>query len=193
MQSICVFCASGIGKDPQYAQAAQQLGKLLAAENIRLIYGGSQRGLMGEVANAVLANGGKATGVLPDFLATKEIAHTNLTELIRVNTMHDRKSRMADLAEGFIAMPGGFGTMDELCEILTWAQLGLHRKPIAIWNINGYYDALITLFDRMAEEELLKPINRRMVLVDSDLPVLIEKMRTYQAPSLPPWLSESQI
>jgi uncharacterized protein (TIGR00730 family) len=193
MQSICVFCASGIGKDPLYAQAARQLGKLLANQNIRLIYGGSQRGLMGEVAQAVLDNGGEVTGVIPGFLATKEIAHTHLTEMFEVNTMHERKSKMADLAEGFLAMPGGFGTMDELCEILTWAQLGLHRKPIGIWNINGYYDALITLFDRMAEEELLKPINRRMVLADADLDVLMEKMRTYEAPPVPFWLSENQV
>ncbi len=193
MKSICVFCASSMGTDPQYAQAARQLGKLLASQHIRLIYGGSQRGLMGEVAQTVLDNGGEVTGVIPDFLGTKEIAHDHLTELIRVNTMHERKTKMADLAEGFIAMPGGFGTMDELCEILTWAQLGLHRKPIGIWNINGYYDALITLFDHMADQELLKPINRRMVLVDSDLDALMEKMRTYEGPHVPFWLSENQV
>ncbi len=193
MQSICVFCASSVGKDPRYAQAARQLGELLAAQKIRLVYGGSQRGLMGEVANAVLQNGGEVIGVIPNFLATKEIAHTHLTELVQVNTMHERKSRMEELSEGFIAMPGGFGTMDELCEILTWAQLGLHRKPIGIWNIHGYYDALITLFNRMNEEELLRPINRRMVLVDTEAEALLEKMRTYQAPSVPPWLSESQV
>ena len=193
MQSICVFCASGMGKNPVYAQSARQFGQLMAARQIRLVYGGSQRGLMGEVAEGVLQGGGQVTGVIPGFLATKEIAHTGITELIRVGTMHERKTRMADEAEGFVALPGGFGTMDELCEILTWAQLGLHRKPIGIWNINGYYDALLALFDRMAEEELLKPTCRQMVLTDRDPEALLTKMHYYQPPEVPQWLTEEQV
>jgi len=194
MQSICVFCASSPGDNPVYAQTARSVGKLLAERRIRLVYGAGNVGLMGQLADAVLENGGLVTGVIPDFLVRKEVAHLSLTELIIVDTMHTRKSRMAELSDGFITLPGGFGTMDEICEILTWAQLGLHRKPIGILNVNGYYDCLLGLFDRMTEEKLLRTENRAMVLVDTDPVALLEKMQQYQPPTVEKWLnSEEQL
>lgn len=194
MKSICVFCASSMGKDEIYAQTARALGRLLAESGLRLIYGGGNIGLMGQTANAVLQHGGHVTGVIPDFLVRKEVGHLDVTELIVVDTMHTRKARMADLADGFLTLPGGFGTMDELCEILTWAQLGLHQKPIGLLNVNGYYDALLQLFDRMTADGLLRPENRDMLLADTDPAALLEKMRRYQPPAVEKWLrTEEQL
>ena len=194
MKSVCVFCASSLGKNESYAQTAQAVGRLLAESGLRLIYGGGNIGLMGQTANAVLQHGGQVTGVIPDFLIRKEVGHLDVTELIVVDTMHTRKARMAELADGFLTLPGGFGTMDELCEILTWAQLGLHQKPIGILNVNGYYDALLQLFDRMAADGLLRPENRAMLLADTDPAALLEKMRRYQPPAVEKWLrTEEQL
>jgi len=192
MQSICVFCASSLGENEIYAKTAREVGKMLAEEKLRLIYGAGNVGLMGQVADAAMAHGGQVTGVIPDFLVRKEVAHLNLTELIIVDTMHTRKSRMAELSDGFITLPGGFGTMDELCEILTWAQLGLHRKPIGILNVNGYYDALLQLFDRMTHDKLLRTENRAMVLVDTEPRALLRKMRQYQPPVVEKWLKNEE-
>ena len=165
MQSIVVYCASSLGTNPVYNEVANELGEKMAARRIRLIYGGGGFGLMGNVANAVLQNGGEVTGVIPNFLADLEVAHTTLTELHFVETMHERKFKMVQLAKGVIALPGGYGTLDELFEILTWKQLNLYDGPIAIINTNGYYDLLLQQLDRMVEDGFLKSENRALLLV----------------------------
>lgn len=191
MNSICVFCGSIIGNNPLYETAAYGLGKLLAEKRIRLIYGGAKVGLMGTVANGVLENGGEAIGVLPAFLSGKEIAHAGLTDLILVESMHERKMKMSELADGFIALPGGMGTMEELCEILTWSQLGLHRKPAGVLNVNGYYDFLLQLFGKMVEEGFLKEKHQQMLLNADQAEELLMQMQQYQAPAVEKWLNKS--
>ncbi|MDO1444989.1 TIGR00730 family Rossman fold protein [Rhodocytophaga aerolata] len=189
MKSVCVFCGSSMGNSPLYAGAAYELGRLLAENNIRLIYGGAKVGLMGKVADGVLKQGGKVTGVLPTFLAGKEIAHASLTELILVESMHERKMKMSELADGFIALPGGMGTMEELCEILTWSQLGLHGKPAGVLNVNGYYDFLLQLFQKMVEEGFLREKHHQMLLHADKAEVLLTQMNAYQAPAVEKWLT----
>lgn len=181
MKSISVYCASSIGKKPIYRERAYAFGKYLASLNKRVIFGGSHLGLMGAVANGALDNGGEVTGVLPRFMSNKEIAHPNLTELIMVDSMHERKLRMHELSEGVITLPGGFGTFEELFEMLTWAQLDLHKKPIGILNIEGYYDALKQMIDRMLEEGLLKSKYASLLNFsdnEQDLVQLMEKQWT---------------
>lgn len=192
LHSITIFCGSSAGNDAQYAEIAYQLGQFLAKNKITLIYGGAKLGLMGAVADGCLQSGGKAIGVLPHFLSSKEIAHSHLTELILVDTMHERKTKMHELSDGFIALPGGFGTFEELFEILTWAQLGLHKKPIGLLNINDFYTPLLDMIDNMVAKELLKPINRDMLLVENDMDALFQKMRTYKAPLVPKWIKEGE-
>lgn len=190
MKNIAVFCASSFGNNPDFETASYNLGKLLAENNIGLVYGGAQVGLMGAVANGALQAGGSVVGVLPAFLRTKEIAHTGLTEFIVVDTMHERKTIMSDRCDGIIALPGGFGTMEELFEVLTWAQLGLHKKPIGLLNVAGFYDALIAFIDQMVDNGLLKQVNRDMLLVADDAGVLLQMMRDYVAPDVPKWLNK---
>jgi len=190
MNRITVFCGSSLGTDNYFELQAKELGKKLALENIELVYGGANVGLMGAVANGALQNYGKVIGVLPVFLKSKEIAHNGLTELIVVDSMHDRKTKMNELCDGVIALPGGFGTLEELFEMLTWEQLGLHKKPIGILNINGFYDYLIAFLDQMVAKGLLKEINRKMLLIDEDIDKLIAKMRTYKAPTTGKWITK---
>ena len=190
MKSITVFCASSPGFDPVYCDTAFALGQLLATRNITLVYGGAKVGLMGKVADGVLDKSGKAIGVLPHFLGGKEIAHAGLTELIKVESMHERKTKMNELCDGVIALPGGFGTLEELFEMLTWAQLGLHQKPIGLLNINGFYDTLLQLIQHMTDKGLLKEENRQMLLVSNNATDLLAQMETYVAPQVPKWLSE---
>ncbi len=192
MKSIAVFCASSVATSPIFQETAADLGKMLAEKGITLVYGGSKIGLMGIVANAVIENGGKVTGVIPRFLSTKEIAHDGITQLIMVETMHERKLRMSELCEGVIALPGGFGTLEELTEMLTWAQLGLHRKPIGILNTAGYYDHLDLLFQRMAEESLLKEKNRKLALFADNLNDLFAAMENYEPPYIEKWLDRDK-
>ncbi|MFZ0596740.1 MAG: TIGR00730 family Rossman fold protein, partial [Flavobacterium sp.] len=173
MKRITVFCGSSFGTEEIYKEQATLLGKTLAQQNIELVYGGANVGLMGAVADGVLNEGGKAIGVLPNFLRSKEIAHLGLTELILVESMHERKTKMDELCDGVIALPGGFGTLEELFEMLTWAQLGLHKKPIAILNINGFYDSLIELTKVMVEKGLLKDVNQQMLLVSDNIDDLL--------------------
>jgi hypothetical protein len=180
-----------MGNSSLYAKAAYELGSLLAVNKIRLIYGGAKVGLMGTVADGVLQNGGEVTGVLPTFLSGKEIAHAGLTELILVESMHERKMKMSELADGFIALPGGMGTMEELCEILTWSQLGLHRKPAGVLNVNGYYDFLLLLFQKMVEEGFLREKHHHMLLHADKGEVLLTQMKQYQAPTVEKWLNKS--
>lgn len=192
MKSICVFCGSNTGFSPKYVEVAQQLGYLFVERDIRLIYGGGNVGLMGAMADAMLEKGGKVTGVIPHFLMEKEVGHTGLDEQILVDTMHIRKQKMADMSEGFIAMPGGFGTMDELNEILTWSQLGLHSHPIGVLNVNGYYDHLLGMFDKMVTEGFLRQENRNIVLDADSSEDLLEQMANYQAPDTTKWLTKGQ-
>ena len=165
MQSLVVYCASSLGTNPIYNEVAIELGEKMAARDIRLIYGGGGFGLMGNVANAVLQNGGEVTGVIPNFLADLEVAHTTLTELHFVETMHERKFKMVQLAKGVITLPGGYGTLDELFEILAWRQLKLYDGPIAVININGYYDLILQQLERMVIDGFLKAENRAILLV----------------------------
>lgn len=189
MKSICVFCGSSLGSRPIYQDAAKQLGQTLAARNLQLVYGGGNVGLMGVIADAVLAAGGEVVGVIPEFLVSKEIAHAGLTQLHTVPSMHDRKALMADLADGFIALPGGYGTLEEFCEILTWAQLGLHQKPQGLLNIGGYYDPLLTLFDQAVAEKFLRADLRKIVIEASDPDSLLDQFIDYQPQVVDKWLS----
>ena len=193
MKRITVFCGSSSGTEESYTSQATLLGKTLAEKNIELVYGGANVGLMGAVADGVLNNGGKAIGVLPNFLRSKEIAHKHLTELILVDTMHERKTKMNDLCDGVIALPGGFGTLDELFEMLTWAQLGLHKKPIALLNVDGYFDALITFTETMVNKGLLKDVNQQMLLVSDSIDELLDKMENYVPPTVGKWISKENI
>jgi uncharacterized protein (TIGR00730 family) len=193
MKRITVFCGSSSGTETIFTSQATLLGETLAKRNIELVYGGANVGLMGAVADGVLNNGGKAIGVLPNFLRSKEIAHQQLTELILVDTMHERKTKMNDLSDGVIALPGGFGTLDELFEMLTWGQLGLHNKPIAILNVNGYYDALIVFIQTMVDKGLLKEVNQQMLLVSDSIEVLLDKMGKYVPPTVGKWIDKKDI
>ncbi len=192
MRKICVFCGSSFGSRPEYAATARALGKILAAQKIGLVYGGAKVGLMGAVADGALEAGGEVTGVIPEALVLKEVAHSGLTELKVVHSMHERKALMASLADGFIALPGGFGTFEEFCEILTWAQLGLHHKPCGLLNIAGYYDHLIALFDHAVSEQLLKPEYRGFVLSDTEPERLLEKMRGYHPSPVEKWITPKE-
>lgn len=193
MKRITVFCGSSSGTEEVYKKQATLLGQTLAKHNIELVYGGANVGLMGAVANGALNEGGKVIGVLPNFLRAKEIAHHGLTELILVESMHERKAKMNDLCDGVIALPGGFGTLEELFEMLTWAQLGLHKKPIAILNINGFYDSLLELTQNMVDKGLLKSVNREMLLVSDNVDDLLNQMKNYTAPSVGKWIDKNQI
>jgi len=192
MKRITVFCASSFGTEKIYEEQAILVGKALAEQDIELVYGGANVGLMGAVADGALNAGGKVIGVLPNFLRSKEIAHLGLTELVLVESMHERKTKMNDLCDGVIALPGGFGTLEELFEMLTWAQLGLHKKPIAILNINGFYDSLIVLLQTMTEKGLLKEVNQKMLLVSDSIDDLLEKMRNYVPPTVGKWIDKAQ-
>src|SRR5215471_18265386 len=164
LKRVCVFCGSNVGARSAYVEAAESLGKLLVDRKMGLVYGGGKVGLMGKVADTVLAAGGEVIGVIPQSLMRREIAHAGLTDLRVVDSMHQRKALMAELSDAFIALPGGFGTFEELCEIVTWAQLGLHAKPCGVLNVEGYYDQLLGLFDHGVEEKFLHPVNRALVI-----------------------------
>lgn len=193
MKRITVFCASSFGTDKIYEEQAIALGKTLAQQNIELVYGGANVGLMGAVADGTLNAGGKVIGVLPNFLRSKEIAHQGLTELILVESMHERKTKMNELCDGIIALPGGFGTLEELFEMLTWAQLGLHKKPIAILNVNGFYDSLLELLQTMTEKGLLKEVNQKMLLVSEDIEDLLNQMKNYIPPTVGKWIDKKEV
>ena len=192
MKRIVVFCGASDGNDEQLNSAAYNFGKLLAAEHIQLVYGGAKIGLMGGVASGVLENKGNAVGVIPDFLTSKEVVHTNLSELIIVETMHERKLKMHELSDGIVALPGGFGTLEELFEMLTWAQLGLHKKPIGILNCNGFYDDLLQFIDTMIDKQLLKSGYKKLVLVAETPEELLEKMRGFKPLPVPKWMNKNQ-
>jgi uncharacterized protein (TIGR00730 family) len=190
MNSISVFCGSSKGNDPEIISEAYLLGETLAKRNITLVYGASKVGIMGKVAQGAIENGGDTIGVIPIFLKTKEIVHTSLTKLVVTENMHDRKILMYEKSDGFIIIPGGFGTMDEFFEITTWGQLGLHTKPIGILNTNGYYDALIAQCKMMVERGFLKQENLEAVVIDSTIDGLLDKMNNYKPLPAPKWLNK---
>lgn len=188
LTSVCVFCGSSPGTKPAYTQAAQRLGALFAQLDIQLIYGGANRGLMGALADACLAGGGKVIGVMPQALVEKEVAHRSLTQLIIVESMHERKAVMAKLAQGFIALPGGFGTWEEFCEVLTWSQLGLQQKACAVLNVDGYYDPLLAMADSAVAEGFVKPAHRQLLLSDNDMISLLERMDSFVMTAVDKWI-----
>lgn len=193
MKRITVFCGSSDGNDDIFANQATLLGKTLANENIELVYGGAKVGLMGALADGVLNSGGKVIGVIPNFLKLKELAHEQLTELILVESMHERKTIMNDLCDGVIALPGGFGTLEEFFEMLTWAQLGLHKKPIGLLNINHFYDALIILVQTMTNNGFLKEVNQKMILISDNVDDLLRQMKNYTAPAVGKWVNRETV
>lgn len=193
MRSICVFCGSAMGTSPVFAKAARELGHELAARGMGLVYGGGRIGLMGQVAGAVLDRGGHVLGVIPHSLALKEIAQEDCTELIVVNTMHERKALMADRSDAFVAMPGGYGTCDELFEIITWAQLGIHAKPVALLNVNGFFTPLLAWLDHVVAEGLLRPKHRELLLVADTVPDLFAKLAAWVPPEpLTKWVGAEE-
>jgi len=188
MTHICIFCGSSAGVRPAYAEAARVVGRLLASRGITLVYGGGAVGLMGIVADAAIAEGGQVIGVIPRALATREIAHVGLTELHVVESMHERKAMMADLSDAFIAMPGGVGTYEEFFEVVTWTQLGLHKKPAGLLDVEGFYTPLAAFLDRAVVEGFVRPGHRGIVVCDPDPEALLGKLATATLPDLPKWI-----
>jgi uncharacterized protein (TIGR00730 family) len=189
---VCVFCGSNAGSDPTYTDAARNLGQLLAREGVGLVYGGGSVGLMGEVADAVLAAGGEVIGVIPHALWAREVGHRGLTEIRIVDTMHERKAMMADLSDAFIALPGGLGTLEEIFEIWTWAQLGLHAKPVGFLDVNGFYAPLMQFLDRAVRERFLRAEHRAIAILDSDPAALLRKFDGWQPPRVEKWITREE-
>ena len=192
MKSVAIFCGSSPGSDKKIIKAAYQTGAYLAEKQMTLVYGGGKVGLMGEVAQGALDTKGNVIGIIPHFLKQKEIHHLGLSKLLLVDTMHERKLQMHELSDGIIMLPGSFGTLEEFFEMLTWAQLGLHQKPIGILNVNGYYNPLIEMFDKMVSNRFLKPENKGMVLIDGTIDKLLEKMENYSGHGVPKWMDRHQ-
>jgi hypothetical protein len=193
LKSLCVYCGSSAGKHPEYAEQARAFGTEMARRGIALVYGGGKVGLMGTVADAVLAGGGKVIGVIPRQLVELEVAHPGLTELVVVETMHQRKTRMYELSEAFVALPGGFGTMDEMFEMLTWAQLGLHRYPCAFFDVRGYYRDLRTMVEHMVDERFVRPEQRDSIWFGDDMVELFDWMLAYEGSYTPKWIDTSSV
>lgn len=192
IKSICVYCGSSSGKNSAYVSAALGLAEALVLRRIRLVYGGAGIGLMGAVADRVLELGGQAVGIIPKALAHKEVAHPNLTELHITQSMHERKTMMAELSDGFIALPGGIGTLEELFEIWTWAQLGFHAKPCGLLNVEGYYDFLIRFLDHVSAEQFVKPQHRDILMVESDPGRLLDLYADYKPPEAKHWIAKNE-
>jgi len=192
MKNICVYCGSSPGRLEIYADGARALARALVAKDLGLVYGGASIGLMGLIADTVLQLGGRVVGVIPEALARKEVAHHGLTELHITQSMHERKTRMAELSDGFIAMPGGIGTFEEIFEIWTWAQLGIHDKPCGLLNVAGYFDALTTFLDHATQEQFLKPQHRSVLVVEQDPVALLDRFAAYQPPSVQKWLAAGE-
>ncbi len=193
MKRLCVFCGSAVGRQPAYANAARELAALLVDRGIGVVYGGGSVGLMGAVADAVLAKGGEVIGVLPRGLARKELAHSGLSELHLVDSMHERKALMASLSDGFVALPGGLGTLEEVFEVLTWAQLGIHRKPVGLLDVAGYWTGLVTLLRHAVAEGFVRPEYADLLLVESAPAPLLDRLLAWQPPARPPvWLDATE-
>ena len=192
MKRICVYCGSSPGRKPEYRDAARALGHELAARGLSLVYGGASVGVMGAVADAVLEKGGQAIGVIPRALATREVAHDGLDELFVVDSMHERKAKMAELADGFIALPGGWGTIEEIFEMLTWAQLGLHQKPCGLLNISAYYDHLFTFLEHAIDQRFVREEYRPMIMMEQTAGGLLDRYQSYQAPLVKKWIGPEE-
>jgi uncharacterized protein (TIGR00730 family) len=193
LRSICVYCGANFNGDMRLAAAVEELARIFAEQKIRLVYGGGKVGVMGLIADAVLKHGGTATGIIPGFLMDKEVGHSGLTELIITSNMHERKQKMADLADGFLILPGGFGTLEEFFEVLTWLQLGLHSKPIGVLNVDGFYDPLFAQMDLMVDRRFLKQNNRDLVINEPDPQELIRKMSDFSAKPDEVWFRDRNL
>lgn len=193
IEKICVYCGSSPGKNPAYADAAKGLAKELCTRDIGLVFGGGAVGIMGVVADAMLADGGEVIGVIPKALAKKEVAHYGLSELHVVSSMHERKAMMADLADGFIALPGGWGTLEEIFEMLTWAQLGFHEKPCGLLNIEGYFDGLIGFLENSFEQQFVKELYRPLLMKNDHPAELLNQFSKYKAPKVRKWMDEEDL
>lgn len=193
LQAICVYCGSSPGTNPRFIEGARTLGESMAAQKCALVYGGSRYGMMGAIADAVIDAGGRAIGILPRGLATKEAGHPGLSELHMVGSMHERKAMMIEKSEGFIAMPGGMGTLEELCEVVTWSQLGIHRRPIGLLNLEGYFDPFLTFLDHAVACGFLKSSHRDLLLVDENADALLKKMEAFEWPLTQIWMDRSEI
>ncbi len=187
-----MFCGSNVGVRAAYRQAAEELGRVLVARRVGLVYGGGNIGLMGVLADAVLAGGGEVQGVIPHALVAREVAHKDLSKLHIVDSMHERKQRMADLADAFVALPGGYGTFEEFCEVVTWSQLGIHKKPCGLLNVEGYFDPLIAQFDRAVREGFLHPDNRALVLEAKRPEALLDALAKWEAPVKEVWIEKKE-
>lgn len=192
MKNICVYCGSNPGRLPEYRDAARLLGYEMAGRGLGLVYGGASIGVMGAVADAVLERGGQAVGVIPYSLATKEVSHDGLDELIVVDSMHERKAKMAELSDGFIALPGGWGTIEEIFEMLTWAQLGFHEKPCGLLNVAAYYDQLFAFLENAIEQQFVKQAYRPMIIMDEAPAVLLDRFDHYRAPQVKKWIGPEE-
>lgn len=190
LRSVCVYCASSVGADPRLVAAARVVGTTLARRGVRLVYGGGRVGLMGAVADAALASGGQVTGIIPEFLKAREVHHTGVSELVVVRSMHERKAAMAERAEAFIALPGGFGTFEELFEVLTWTQLDLQRKPVGLLNVAGFYDGLIDFLDHATQVRLLREEHRAILSASDDIGDLLSRLEAWAPQPTPKWQGE---
>ena len=193
LKSVCVYCGSNFNGDLQLRNAIKQLAETLVKQQIKLVYGGGSVGVMGVLANDVLELGGSVTGIIPQFLMDKEVGHKGITEMIVTENMHQRKQKMADLSDGFVILPGGFGTLEEFFEVLTWLQLGLHNKPIGVLNVNGFYDPLFAQMEMMVQSKFLKPANRDLVFNEADAEILINKMDDFSAIPDEVWFRERNL
>jgi uncharacterized protein (TIGR00730 family) len=191
MKRLCVYCGSSPGSQPDYAEAAKNLARALVERNIEVVYGGASVGIMGVLANTILAEGGQVIGVIPQALVDKEVAHPGLSDLRVVKSMHERKTLMAELSDGFIALPGGLGTLEEIFEVLTWAQLGRHQKPCGLLNIRDYYRSLIDFLDHAVSERFIKDAYRAMLLVEEQPERLLERFERYKAPAVVKWVDRT--
>jgi uncharacterized protein (TIGR00730 family) len=193
MRRICVFCGASPGARPEYSEATAELARLLVADGIGVVYGGGGVGMMGALADAVLAEGGEITGVIPRALVDREIAHRDVTDMRVVGSMHERKALMAELSDAFVALPGGIGTLEELFEVYTWAQLGLHRKPCAILNVAGYFDGIAAFLSHAVEERFLRVEHLEVLMVETEAESLVERLRTFEPDSLvPKWIDREE-
>ena len=192
LRSVCLFCGSSPGARPEYVDAARALGAALARHGLALVYGGARRGLMGAAADAALADGGRVVGIIPHGLVAREIAHTGLSELLVVDTMHERKALLSERADAFLMLPGGAGTLEEFFEAWTWAQLGIHAKPCGVLNVAGYFDPLLAMLDYMVEERFVPATHRQMIVVDEDPARLLARLGAYEAPPVTRWLTREE-
>lgn len=192
IKSVCVFCGSNPGAEAQFASTAASLGRLLAQSGIRLVYGGGHVGLMGVLADTALAEGGEVHGVITHALERKEVAHRGLTALTVVETMHERKAVMADLSDGFVMLPGGFGTLDEFFEVVTWSQLGIHAKPCGVLNVGGYFDPLLAFIEAATQTEFVRPAHRDLLLVESEPDLMLDRLRSWEPVAVDKWLDLPQ-